>query len=273
MRSEMRYEECPSCITFAGRHRRPGSADPGQGGFTLLEIMVAVLITGMLGLGIWQVMNGLMASRESVDRVSGEFQKVHRSVMLLERDLFQAVDRAVRDGFGDTRPAMSSRERESSLTLTRQGWRNPLGNRRSELQRVSWQYDDLEKTLTRRYWPVLDRAQNSEPREQELLDKVEALEVRFLTRENEWVDDWPRNNQQESDRQIDPRTGEAVDSSAVAPSGGLPLAVEVSFEHQRFGLITRLVDLGAFSAGQVRQNEQERTERQRQQEQQQEQLP
>ncbi|MDX1588857.1 MAG: type II secretion system minor pseudopilin GspJ [Oleiphilaceae bacterium] len=259
--------------TPRARRRCPsGHAPEQQGGFTLLEILVAVLITGMLGLGIWQVMNGLIASRESVDRVSGQFKDVHRSVMLLERDLFQAVDRAVRDSFGDPRPAMSSRERDAGLTLTRQGWRNPLGQRRSELQRVAWQYDELEKTLMRRYWTVLDRAQGSEPREQLLLENVLSMEVRFLNHSNEWVEDWPQNTPDASSQDIDPTTGEARDKPAVTPSGGLPKAVEVSFEHERFGLITRLIDLGGFSTERIRQNERER-EQQRQQNQQEGQQP
>lgn len=239
-----------------------------QSGFTLLEILIAVLITGMLGLGIWQVMNGLMASREAVDRVSGEFEKVHRTIMLLERDLFQSLDRAVKDGFGDSRPAMSSLEQGADLTLTRQGWRNPLGERRSELQRVAWSFDDIDQTLTRRYWTVLDQAQTSEPREQRLLERVLAVEVRFLSRDNEWLDNWPAgNNNATGSTELD-ADGNPVDEVAVPPSGGMPRAVEFTLEHERFGLISRLVDLGGFNAEQERMNQQQRDEQDQQQEQQ-----
>ncbi|TVP60266.1 MAG: type II secretion system protein GspJ [Halomonadaceae bacterium] len=245
----------------------------GQSGFTLLEILIAVLITGMLGLGIWQVMNGLMASREAVDRVSGEFEKVHRTIMLLERDLFQAVDRAVKDGFGDSRPAMSSLEQDAILTLTRQGWRNPLGERRSELQRVAWEYDDMDQTLNRNYWTVLDRAQNTEPREQQLLERVLAVEVRFLNRENEWQDNWPAGNNNATGSAAFDDDGNPVDEVAVPPSGGLPLAVEFTLEHERFGIITRLIDLGTFDAEQTRLNQQQREEQRRQQQQQDGEVP
>ncbi len=202
-------------------------------GFTLLEILVAVFITGMLALGVWQVMNILIASRDGIDRVSSEFQQVQRTIMMFERDIFHAIDRSVRDGFGDRQPAMSSRANNADLVLTRQGWRNPLGERRSELQRVSWEYNDLDHELMRRYWVVVDRAQDTDEREQVLLEGVESVELRFRDRNESWIDNWPAE---------EPRTG---DDQAMQQAG-LPTAVEMTLEHERFGTIRRVVDLGGF---------------------------
>ena len=205
-----------------------------QRGFTLLEILVAVFITSMLALGVWQLMNTLLAARDGVDRVSGEFQRVQRAVTLFERDVFQALNRPVRDGFGDRRAALSSRIADSDLRLTRQGWRNPLGERRSELQRVAWEYDELDQVLTRRYWVVLDRAQDSEAREQQLLEDLESVAFRFMGEEDNWLDDWPADGQGDG---------------GAAP--GMPRAVEMTIEHDRFGTIRRVVDLGGFDPGAI----------------------
>ena len=207
-----------------------------QTGFTLLEIMIAVFVTGMLATGVWQVMNNLIAARDGVDRVSGEFERVRRTVMLLERDLFQAVERSIRDEFGDEQPSLYSRGRDAELELTRLGWRNPLGERRSEMQRVAWHYDEAEERLVRRYWQVLDRAQDSEPREQELLDQVTAVNVRFLNQENAWVDDWPPEG---TDRR---RQGQRAGQSR-PPSRTMPRAVDFEFTHERFGTINRVIEL------------------------------
>jgi len=51
-----------------------------------------VFITGMLSLGVWQVMDTLIASREGVERVSGQFREVQRTMSLLERDLFRPLN-------------------------------------------------------------------------------------------------------------------------------------------------------------------------------------
>ena len=209
-----------------------------QDGFTLLEIMIAVLITSMLSIGVWQSINTLLASRDGIERASGQFRDLQRTMLLLERDLFQAVKRPVKDGFGDALPAMTSRRQESAIELTRKGWRNPLGVRRSNLQRVAWEYNELEQRVLRRFWEVLDRAQNSQSREQQLLERVTAMEVRFLAANDEWVGNWPPA-QRDSQRRARPRSRQS--SLVRAP---LPRAVEVTFEHKRFGTLRRLIDLG-----------------------------
>lgn len=204
-----------------------------QAGFTLLEVLVAVFITSMISLGVWQVMNTLMDSREGIQRVSGAFRDAQKTVSLLERDLLQAVNRSVKDAYGERLPAMTSRINNSPLALTRQGWRNPLGERRSELQRVAWEYDELEEQLVRRYWPVLDRAQNTESREQTLLDNVTSLEVRFLEGTEQWRDEWPSG-----EGGLEDAEGDAILEMP------MPRAVEVVIEHERFGTLRRVVMLG-----------------------------
>ena len=205
-------------------------------GFTLLEVLIAVFITSMISLGVWQVMNTLVNSREGIERVSGAFRDVQKTVSLLERDLLQAVKRPVKDAYGERLPALTSRISDAKLELTRQGWRNPLGDKRSELQRVAWEYDELEERLIRRYWPVLDRAQNTRSREQELLENVESVEVQFRDTNGQWLNQWP---------------GDSGDSSGFAEAEGtdvlrmpMPRAVEVVIEHERFGTLRRLVALG-----------------------------
>ncbi|MGM0450394.1 MAG: type II secretion system minor pseudopilin GspJ [Pseudomonadota bacterium] len=204
-----------------------------QGGFTLLEVLIAVFITSMISLGVWQVMNTLMASRDGIERVSGAFSDVQKTVSLLERDLLQAVKRPVKDAYGERLPALTSRINNAELELTRQGWRNPLGERRSELQRVAWEYDELEEQLVRRYWPVLDRAQDTESREQRLLENVSSVEVRFLEGTEQWRAEWPAGNGDLEDAE-----GDAVLEMP------MPRAVEVVIEHERFGTLRRVVALG-----------------------------
>lgn len=204
-----------------------------QGGFTLLEVLIAVFITSMISLGVWQVMNTLMASRDGIERVSGTFRDVQKTVSLLERDLLQAVKRPVKNAYGERLPALTSRLNNTELELTRQGWRNPLGDRRSELQRVAWEYDELEEQVVRRYWPVLDRAQNTESREQVLLEDVSSLEVRFLEGTEQWRDEWPAG-----DNPLEDAEGDAILEMP------LPRAVEMVIEHGRFGTLRRVVTLG-----------------------------
>lgn len=219
-------------------------ASKREHGFTLLEVLIAVFITSMISLGVWQVMNTLMASRDGIERVSGAFRDVQKTISLLERDLLQAVKRPVKDAYGERLPALTSRMSGADLELTRQGWRNPLGDKRSQLQRVAWEYQQIEQRLIRRYWPVLDRAQNTRSREQALLENVESVAVRFRDPNGQWLSQWPADSGSSG--------GFAEAEGTEVLRMPLPRAVEVVIEHQRFGTLRRVVALGesmALSSG------------------------
>ncbi|MDC0663383.1 type II secretion system minor pseudopilin GspJ [Marinobacter sp. SS21] len=211
---------------FVGKPRRR------QSGFTLMEVLIAVTITAIIGLGVWQVLSGVIASRDRVDDVAGKFDGLQKAFLLLERDITQAVNRPVRNVYGDFDPALTSRGDQFDLMLTRQGWRNPLGSRRSELQRVAYEFTGEE--LRRRYWQMVDQGQEDTSRDQLLLQDLKRFEVQYLDDENNWVDEWP--------------TQEALNNATDRgmQSLGLPKGLRIRLEHGRFGEIERLYVLPSF---------------------------
>ncbi|MBK1874533.1 type II secretion system minor pseudopilin GspJ [Marinobacter sp. 1-3A] len=204
----------------------------GLRGFTLLEVMVAISITAVIGIGVWQVLNNVIASRDRVDELSESFDGLQRAMLLMERDIMQIVNRSARDIYGDFKPALTSREDDFSLMLTRHGWRNPLGIRRSSLQRVGWEYTGSE--LRRRYWPIVDQGQEDNSQDLLLLDGVTAFDLRFMNDQNSWEPEWP------------PEQAMASLSPGTRPEIAFPLAIEITLEHERFGEIVRTFVLPDF---------------------------
>ena len=184
-------------------------------GFTLLEMLVALAIFALLAVmsysGLSSVMNQQVVTEEHAQRL-GDLQKTY---MLMQRDLEQVLLRPVRDEFGDVQPALAGSD---VLQLTRGGWSNPLNRPRSSLQRVGYAWEDRQ--LVRYVWQVLDRAQDSEPLRQLLLDDIDSMEIRYLSPGAEWQSQWPEP---------------VFNTSPDDPSPGLPLAVEVTLEHEHFG--------------------------------------
>lgn len=207
----------------------PSSITVRHHGFTLLEVLIAVTITAVIGLGVWQVLSSVIASRDRVDEVAGEFDGVVKTFLLLERDLGQVVNRPARNVYGDYEFAFTSQGEEFALQLTRQGWRNPLGIRRSELQRVAWEYTGSE--LRRRYWETVDQGQEDNSHDQLLLSGVKSFEIRFMTSEHAWTDQWPGTD------------ALANLTPGARPDIPLPIAVEVTLEHERFGELSRTLAL------------------------------
>jgi general secretion pathway protein J len=203
-----------------------------QSGFTLLEVLIAITITALIGLGAWQLLNSAIRTYEISQASLQSLSQVQRAQLHLERDFRQVLPRAIRDEFGDYQPALSSRDNFFTVELTRQGWRNPLQEPRSELQRVA--YELLDGVLYRRYWQVLDRAQDSEPRSQRLLSDVTEFSVAFLNDSNAWVDEWP------------PDTDEDQSDDRLLKYAQLPRAVRVSMTHPKYGEIPRIFELPQY---------------------------
>ncbi len=211
----------------------------GQGGFTLMEVLIAVSITAVIGLGIWQVLSGVINTRDRVDQVAEEFEGLQKAFLLLERDLRQVVNRPVRNIYGDYEPALSNLGEEFELVVTHQGWRNPLGKKRSSLQRSAWEFTGEE--LRRRYWIMVDQAQEEESRDQLILSDVSDFRVRFMDENRTWQDTWPPPNQ-------------GVPTGTGAPILPLPMAVEITLVHGRYGELNRLFMMPDFDFTAVQTN-------------------
>ncbi len=155
-------------------------------GFTLLELLIALAIFGLLSVmsysGLKSVMDQHARTDEAADRLA-DLQKIY---LLLQRDLEQIVPRAIRDEFGDVKPALAGSE---VLEFTRGGWSNPLERPRSDLQRIGYAFEDDK--LVRYAWQVLDRAQDTLPYKQPLTGAVSNMSARYLSADNEWRTSWP----------------------------------------------------------------------------------
>lgn len=192
-----------------------------RSGFTLLELLVALAIFSVLSVLAYNGIESMISSKQHVEKEADRLAALQIAVTRLSRDLEQAVNRPVRNESGEEEPAFVSRfSREEELELTRTGWANPAGRRRSSLQRVA--YGLNEGKLLRYSRPVLDQSSGQEPYSQTLLEQVDSLEARFLDHSGNWHDQWP---------------------PATPRSRDLPRAVEITLELKDWGEIRRLLVL------------------------------
>ncbi len=191
-------------------------------GFTLLELLVALAIFGLVAVMAYGGLGTVLEQRAATDESAQRLSALQKTYLVMQRDIEQAVARAIRDEFGDEQAPLTG---VPSLQLTRGGWSNPAGRPRSSLQRVGYNLEDQQ--LIRYTWPILDRAQDSEPLKQALADSIISMEVRYLDTANNWRDTWP---------DLEPRGG-------MPPASGLPVAVEIMLEHERYGNLTWLFQL------------------------------
>lgn len=194
-------------------------------GFTLIELLVAVTVFAVLSVmaygGLRSVINNSAHSSAALERI----HEVQRAMHVIARDLSQIVKRDIRDELGVRHPALSASNIQDSLVeFTRNGRRNPAELSRSTLLRVTYKHE--ETTLTRLFWPQLDRVQGMTPYETTLIEGVKNIELRYLDDQNNWQSQWPPDSTQQA--------------NSISPDS-LPIAIEVKLELEDWGEITRVV--------------------------------
>jgi general secretion pathway protein J len=195
-----------------------------QRGFTLLELVVAIAIFGLMSAMAYGGLNSVLNTRDYADRQAERLAEVQKAFTIIGRDITQAVNREARDNYaGELLPLLGGGYGSAVLELSRTGRRNPLGQQRSSLQRVAYLLAD--GGLQRQSWPVLDRSVDTEPQSSQLLTKVKTVELRFMDKNHEWQPQWPSVTANPND----PAT--------------LPRAVEVTLDLEDWGRLNRIFEV------------------------------
>lgn len=195
-------------------------------GFTLIEVLVALAIFGVLSALGYMTLAQTLANADMLTTRMDRLQALQRTVAVLSTDLLQATPRPIRDDFGDFQPALaSSFGTDFALQLTHGGWPNSTGVPRSTQQRTAYRVEDGE--LLRYHWNVLDRTASNVPVATVLLDGIDSLTFRFLQPNGEWSDQWPPLAQQ----------------SQAGNSSLLPRAVEITIVTPEEGELRRVVEV------------------------------
>lgn len=157
-------------------------------GFTLVEILVALLVFSVVAMISSRLLSQSIDNQTNLQDRGQRLAEIHRAMRVVQRDILQLSRRKVRNERGDTLPALIIGN-EGFIEFTRVGWRNPLGQPRSEVQRVGYRWQD--EALLRGYWLTLDRGYDDEPAYQTLLENVQDVEFFAVDQMNNEHDYWP----------------------------------------------------------------------------------
>lgn len=209
-------------------------------GFTLLEVLVAMVISALIGIMAFRSFDGAADAAEVTQQVLKDINQLDRVWQTLGNDLFHVLPVAENSPFyGES---LKSRGKDASQLLMgfkRGNWVNFANRPRSDIQIVTYRLE--QGKLFRDFLPETNRPVGELDMERQafhqlLLENVEDLQLRFLyagmvssdgqsvlsgnNYTRDWLIAWPDTT----------RSGAA----------GIPLAVEVTITLEGVGSSVRL---------------------------------
>ena len=185
---------------------------------------MAMAIFTLIGVASTGVLTSVIDSDEISTHRFEKLQELQRAMITIERDILQAVPRAIRVE-GETNSVVITggsdqfQSEADGIGFVRAGWQNPqLMLPRSTLQSVAYRLQ--EGQLQRLYGNYVDNVIGYEPKSKTLLNNVEDFQVEFFAS--------PDKDPTESDSWSETYVGEA-----------LPVAVAIEINTLDFGIIRR----------------------------------
>lgn len=160
---------------------------PAKNGFTLVEMLIALVIFGMITAAGVTLLTLTVRTQESSERVLETVGALRRTDALLNADLALAAPRIRRNGDGQPVPAFTGGNGREALlfAFVRRGWEDETAFR-SSLQRV--EYRLTNGRLERWRYDAVDGEGRATP--MPLLERVRRVQLRYRDRDGAWRDRW-----------------------------------------------------------------------------------
>ena len=179
----------------------PGPRTQNSGGFTLLEVLLALAILAVIVTSIYSSFSTSAANRERAEEVRDGTDRARALMARMTSDIANAyVNSGMSETFfyGSMLESEEDKQRFDSIYLTTlTNWRTP-GSKEMELWEVGYFFqekpDRTGRVLMRKEKRELSK--DSPPREggddQELTDTVDGLRIRYSSDGKTWNDEWKR---------------------------------------------------------------------------------
>lgn len=188
-----------------------------QSGFTLLEILVALAVFLIMAILATAGLYNVFRNKEIITEHDNQLQALQLSLAIINHDMQQIIDRPVVDSDGKYLLGLTGSA--TFIDFTKSGFVNPLSqDKRSNLQRIRYEFKG--QSISRSFWPVLDRVPSSTPSTKTLFTGVNKFQIRYIDKKQQYHSSWPPQKQAYySQRSKQP----------------FPVAIEVSFTTSNWG--------------------------------------
>ena len=162
-------------------------------GFTLVELLVALVIFSVMSVVAYRGLNAVLETREHLMADNRKWRELAVFFAQMKEGVTNVVNRPVRDSGDLLVPALVGKpdavgENDAQLIFTRMGLPGQQGQL-GDLQRFGYRLRDRNIELL--VWPVLDQAPHTRPTVSLVLGHVSSFVVRYLDAKGVWQAKWP----------------------------------------------------------------------------------
>ncbi len=156
-------------------------------GYTLIEVMIALLIFAILSAITGSAMYRAFDTRERVSTQANQLNNLQLALTFLQRDTEQVIERAIHGDEMRLFPPFVGQP--NYVEFTRTGAVNPGGEAlKSMLKRVA--YSCRDNKLIRRTWESLDAPLRTSYEDKVLLDNLETCSFAYLAANHQVLPEW-----------------------------------------------------------------------------------
>lgn len=157
-----------------------------QGGFTLIEVLVAMALLALLSVIAWQGLNTALDSGQQFKRHADRWRDVAAFFWHIQEDSVFLLPQSSRDGLGHVHGAL---ETEADGNGSGAVWMTRGEPDGAPPRRVGYRLRDGH--ILWEEWPAVDTGNPAQITEQPVLDNVKRWHWQFLTQSDQWVTIWP----------------------------------------------------------------------------------
>ena len=157
-------------------------------GFTLIELMTALLVLSLLALMSYRGLGAVLDAREHVKQETDKWRHVTAFFARFERDVELAAPRTARtaDGHAPAWLGTPATTAAASLVFSRFASADGVDTPR----RIGYRLNDKNE-IELWLWPGLDVAPDTQPARYPVLAGVKTFQLQYLNPALVWVDAWP----------------------------------------------------------------------------------
>ncbi|MDR2017151.1 MAG: type II secretion system minor pseudopilin GspJ [Burkholderiales bacterium] len=165
-------------------------------GFTLIEILIALMIFGVISVLAYRATGALADGEQRLTQEAAHWRAIEQVFTRIEADVRKALPRPLTEGKRFLPPWSGQHEPQHRVELqfARAAPNLPTAVNTAYGQRMAyvWQKSERGGALEILYWPAYDNAPNATPQRYLLLDGIAHFRFDYLTKNGDWIDEWPR---------------------------------------------------------------------------------